>query len=173
MDSHTFRTTPSRAINGMPLACLLGQGDERLTGIVSSRPKLRPEDVCLIGVRSFESGEQALLRELGVRIYLMQEVRTRGFAEVFDEARLQVRENTAGYGISLDLDVLDPAEEPGVGSPVPGGILRRDMVKALQSLQGDSKLLAMEIVEFNPYRDRRFATARAVHDLVAPIVRQE
>jgi arginase len=171
MDSHTPRTTPSNAIHGMPLACLLGHGDARLTGIVAEEPKLRPEDVCLIGVRSFESGEQALLRRLGVRIYLMEEVRARGFAEVLCEARKHVAAHTAGYGISLDLDVLDPAEEPGVGTPVPGGILRRDMIKAMQVLQGDGKLLAMEIVEYNPYRDQRFETARAVHDLCQSVVR--
>ncbi len=172
MDSHTFRTSPSHAIHGMPLACLLGHGDPRLTGITSSTPKLYPQDVCLIGVRSFEPGEQALLRQLGVRIYLMEEVIARGFAQVLDEARAQVVASCAGYGISLDLDVLDPAEEPGVGTPVPGGIARRDMTRVLRTLQGDSKLLAMEIVEYNPYRDRNFETARAVHDLCQSVVRQ-
>lgn len=46
------------------------------------------------------------------------------------------------------------------------------MIKALQALHGDSKLLAMEIVEYNPYRDQRFETARAVHDLCRSAMRQ-
>jgi arginase len=170
MDSHTFATSPSRAIHGMALACLLGQGDPRLTAIASGQARLRPEHVCLIGVRSFEQAEHALLRRLGVRIYTMEEIRARGFAEVFDEARARVGAGTAGYGISLDLDVLEPAEEPGVGTPVPGGILCAELADALSTLHGDDRLLAMEIVEYNPWRDRQFATARAVHDLCQSIM---
>jgi arginase len=170
MDSHTFRTSPSHAIHGMPLACLLGYGDTRLTGIISAAGTLRPEDVCLIGVRSFEPDEARLLRDLGVRIYLMDEVRSRGFAAVFREARVQVGDGTAGYGISLDLDVFEPAEALGVSTPVPGGIQRDDIVQMLKTLADDSRLLAMEIVEYHPYRDRHFGTARAVHDLCQSLV---
>jgi arginase len=57
MDSHTFATTPSGQIHGMPLACLLGHGEATLTGIDGAEAKLRPEHVCLIGVRSFEAGK--------------------------------------------------------------------------------------------------------------------
>ncbi|TRZ56895.1 MAG: arginase [Rhodocyclaceae bacterium] len=165
MDSHTFRTSPSRAIHGMPLACLLGYGDPRLTQVMSDRAKLLPQDVCLIGVRSFESGEAALLRNLGVRVYFMDEVRRRGLHEVFREAGAQVSRHAAGYGISLDLDVLDPAEETGVGSPVPGGLKRGELVAALKSVHANAKLLALEVVEYNPHCDDGFHTAQAVCDL--------
>lgn len=119
MDSHTFSSSPSLNIHGMPLACLLGYGDRRLTGIAGAGAKLLPEDVCLIGVRSFESEEAALLKKLGVRIFFMDEIRQRGLHEIFDEALRLVRRYSAGYGISIDLDVLDPEEESGVGTPVP------------------------------------------------------
>ena len=170
MDSHTFGTSPSRHIHGMPLACLLGYGDRRLTDIADAGAKLLPEDVCLIGVRSFESEEAALLSRLGVRIYFMDEVRRRGLHDVFFEALCLIRRHTAGYGISIDLDVLDPAEEPGVGSPVPGGLLRADLVDALGRAHGDGKLLALEIVEYNPYQDEHFVTARAIHDLCQSLI---
>ncbi|MDP2826078.1 MAG: arginase [Sulfuritalea sp.] len=170
MDSHTFGSSPSRNIHGMPLACLLGHGDQRLTGIAGAGPKLLPQDVCLIGVRSFESAEAALLAQLGVRIYFMDEIGRRGLQEVFAEARGQVRRHTAGYGISIDLDALDPAEEPGVGSPVPGGLLRADLAAALAAAHGDAKLLALEIVEYNPWLDPHFVTARAIHDLCQSLI---
>lgn len=167
MDSHSFRTSPSRAIHGMPLACLLGAGigDLRLDATCVAAGLLLPENVCLIGVRSFEPGEARLLADLGVRVYLMDEVRARGLAAVFREARAQVAAKSAAYGISLDLDALDPAEAPGVGSPVPGGISLADLVATLRSLHDDPRLLALEIVEYNPYRDRQFATARAIQAL--------
>jgi arginase len=169
MDSHTFATTPSGQIHGMPLACLLGHGDTALTGIDGAEAKLRPEHVCLIGVRSFETGEAALLHRLGVRVFDMEEVRRRGLADVFDEALAIVRRGGAGFGVSVDLDALDPEEEPGVGTPVPGGLRRAELVNALSRLRGDPAFVAMEIVEYNPHRDRGHATADAAGALVGAI----
>ena len=162
--------SPSHNIHGMPLACLLGHGDPRLTGIAPAGAKLSPADVCLIGVRSFEAAEAALLSQLGVRVYFMDEVRQRGLHEVFAEALRRVGLDTAGYGISIDLDALDPAEGPGVGTPVGGGLARAELAAALALADGDERLLALEIVEYNPYRDEGFATARAIHDLCRSLI---
>jgi len=170
MDSHTMATSATRHIHGMPLASLLGQGDPRLSGVAGAGAKLLPEDVCLIGVRSFEADEVILLRQLGVRVYFMHEVRRRGLSEVFAEALCRVAAHTRGYGISIDLDALDPAQGPGVGTPVPGGLLRTDMTDALALARGDVRLRAVEIVEYNPYRDEHFVTARAVHDLCRSLI---
>jgi arginase len=169
MDSHTFATTPSGQIHGMPLACLLGHGETALTRIGGAEAKLRPEQVCLIGVRSYEAGEAALLHRLGVRVYDMDEIRRRGLAEVFDEALAIVRQGTAGFGVSVDLDALDPGEEPGVGTPVPGGLRRAELAGVLSHLRGDPAFVAMEIVEYNPRRDRRHATADAAGALLDAI----
>jgi arginase len=169
MDSHTFTTTPSGQIHGMPLACLLGHGETALTSIGGAEAKLRPEQVCLIGVRSYEAGEAALLHRLGVRVYDMDEIRLRGLTEVFEQALAIVRQGTAGFGVSVDLDALDPEEEPGVGTPVPGGLRRAELADALSHLRGDRGFVAMEIVEYNPRRDRRHATADAAGDLLNAI----
>ena len=169
MDSHTYATTPSSAIHGMPLACLLGHGDDQLTHIASPLPKLRPENICLIGTRSFEEGEAKLLQQLGVRIFSMEEIMRRGMEVVWHEALAIVQSQTAGFGISIDLDVLEPSEEPGVGSPEPGGVLKNILVKMLHTLKTNPDFLAMEIVEYNPYLDTKFATANAVCELVAAI----
>lgn len=169
MDSHTYATTPSGAIHGMPLACLLGHGEKCLTELISPLPKLHPENVCLIGTRSFEEGETKLLQQLGVRIFFMEEITRRGLEAVWNDALAIVQQQTTGFGISLDLDVLDPLEESGVGSPEPGGILKTNLVEMLRSLKANPNLLAMEIVEYNPYLDKNFVTASAVADLVAAI----
>jgi arginase len=169
MDSHTFATTPSGQIHGMPLAALLGHGDAALTAIDGAEAKLRPEHVCLVGVRSYEAGEAALLQRLGVRVFDMDEIRRRGLAAVFEEALAIVRRGTAGFGVSVDLDALDPAEEPGVGTPVAGGLRRAELAEALSHLRGDPAFVAMEIVEYNPRRDRGHATADAAGVLVDAI----
>jgi len=167
MDSHTFATTPSGAIHGMPLACLLGYGEAELTGIGQAAPKLLPANVCLLGTRSFEDGEASLLARLGVRVYGMAEIHQRGFAAVFDEALAQVQRHTVGFGVSLDLDALDPSEEAGVGSPEPGGIFKHELVQAFRRLHNHPRFLALEIVEYNPYLDHQFTTAQAACELCA------
>ncbi|PKO73772.1 MAG: arginase [Betaproteobacteria bacterium HGW-Betaproteobacteria-17] len=169
MDSHTFATTPSGQIHGMPLAALLGHGEAALTAVDGAEAKLRPEHVCLIGVRSFEAGEAALLQRLGVRVFGMDEIRRRGLAAVFDAALAIARQGTAGFGVSVDLDALDPEEEPGVTTPVPGGLRRAELAAALSRLRGDPAFVAMEIVEYNPRRDRDRATADAAGALVDAI----
>jgi arginase len=170
MDSHTFATSPSRAIHGMPVACLLGHGDAALTELGAAYPKLRPEHLCLLGVRSYEPEEAALLAALGVRVIHMAEIQARGLPDCLAAARAIARNGTAGYGISIDLDALDPAEEPGVGSPAPDGLARHALEPALQLLHGDPQLAAMEIAEYNPHRDRTRLTAHAAGGLLRAVL---
>ena len=95
----------------------------------------------------------------------MEEVKKRGLREVFRAAVAHVSRHTAGYGISLDMDALDPAEEAGVGSPMPGGLHRMEPLAALALVHADRKLLALEVVEYNPHRDKNYETAPAVREL--------
>ena len=161
MDAHTFETTESGRLHGMPLACLLGYGDASLTGIAEGA-RLEPQHVCLIGVRSYEKGEAALLERLGVRIYAMREIRQRGLDVVLREAREIVGAGTAGYGISFDLDVIDPFDAPGVGSPVRGGLAAAEIITALARHAVDPALRGLEIVEYNPYLDHDAQTMALV-----------
>lgn len=117
MDSHTKQTSQTGRIHGMPLACLLGFGDAKLTSILHQGPKIKPDNLCLIGVRSYEAGEAALLNQLNIRVYYMDEVRQRSFKTVFKEAVQQIKKNTIGFGLSVDIDSIDPKEAPGVGVP--------------------------------------------------------
>lgn len=169
MDAHTPATTPSGMLHGMPLACLLGYGDQRLTAIAAGT-QLDPRHICLVGVRSFECGEAALLRRLGVRVFGMKEVTRRGLSTVMDEALAIARGSAGGYGVSLDLDALDPRDAPGVGSAVPRGIRAAGLRHALARLGHDPAFAAMEIVEYNPRRDCNGVTARVVADMVESLL---
>jgi arginase len=165
MDAHTPRTTHSGRLHGMPLACLLGFGDRRLT-LTAGEGRLAPARVCLVGVRSFETGEAALLKRLGVRVFFMPEINRRGLAAVMKDAVAIARGNGEPYGISVDLDALDPREAPGVGTPVAGGLRGTDLLRSLSRIGGDPSLAALEVVEYNPHRDKRGATARLVGDII-------
>ena len=154
MDAHTVHTSPSGALHGMPLACLLGHGAPALTGIAGGA-RLDPRHVCLIGVRSFEEGEEALLAALGVRIFHMDEVAERGLDTVMHEALAIAQTGTDGFGLTIDLDALDPDETPAVGSPVAGGIRQAALLDALALFGAHPSLLAIELVEYNPLHDNQ------------------
>jgi arginase len=158
MDAHTPQTTPSGAWHGMPLAALLGHGRKELSQLKRAAPVLKPEHLCLIGVRSFEEGEAALLRRLGVKIYFIDEVKQRGFLTVLREGIERVSTVTAGYGVSLDLDAIDPSEAPGVGSPEPNGLSSTEILNGIDLIRPDQRLKAFELVEFNPLRDEKQKT---------------
>ena len=160
MDAHTEQTSMSGYVHGMPLACLLGEGDPRLTGIAGGT-QLDPRRICLVGVRSFETGEAARLRRLGVRVFFMHEVQRRGLQEVMKEA-IAIAGAGGKYGISLDLDAVDPRDAPGVGSPEAGGIRGSDLLHALARYGRGPALAGLEITEYNPERDRDGRTARLV-----------
>jgi agmatinase len=71
--------------------------------------------------------------------------------------------------VSLDLDVLDPAFAPGVGNPVAGGILTRQLIWLLtglfQIITQDQKV-SWDIVELNPQYDMAEITAFAVVKII-------
>jgi ornithine--oxo-acid transaminase len=165
MDAHTPQTTPSGQLHGMPLACLLGFGEPLLTGLAENA-RIEPQHVCLIGVRSFETAEAALLRKLGVRVVFMHEIARRGLDAVLADALALVRNGTAGFGVTLDLDAIDPRDAPGVSTPSARGIRACELLAGLTRLAREPGLTAAEIVEYNPCRDRQAATAGLVVDMV-------
>ena len=168
MDAHTPSTTPSGALHGMPLATLLGHGEPSLVALMEGHA-LAPEHVCVIGVRSFEPGEAELLARLGVRVFPMDEIDQRGLGEVMAEAHVIATRGTAGFGVTIDLDVIDPAEAPGVGSPVPWGLECAALAHALATVSSDPKLIAAEIAEYNPAADTDSRTATVVADLATAL----
>jgi arginase len=166
MDSHRVETSPSGRFHGMPLACLLGHGEKALTTIAHAPPALRPEHVAVVGVRSYEPEEAELLRRLGVRVFFMGEVEKRGLATVMEEAGRIALNGTAGAGISIDLDALDPLDASAVGSPEPGGLVAADLCAALSRFAVDRRVVGCEIVEFNPTLAGAVKTAKIIEDLL-------
>jgi arginase len=168
MDSHTPRTSHTGRLHGMPLAWLLGEDDDPLYGLASG--VLDPGNVCLVGVRSFETEEADRLERLGVRVFMMDEVRRRGLRAVFDEALAIATGGTARYGISIDLDAVAPEEAPGVGTPVAGGIPAAELIDAMRSIGRAPELAAVELVEYCPPLDAQGRSARIAVDLLEAVL---
>ncbi len=172
-DAHTFDTSPTGNIHGMPVAALLGQGHPRLTQLLTHNPKILPQNLCLIGVRSFEEGEHALLKRLNVKIYDMDEVNRGDLSTILCEARDHVTKHTAGYGITCDLDSMDPQDISGVSTPEPNGIRSKDLLQAFAKLYPDPLQIGFEIMEFNPSQDKNHKTEQFIFDLLKLIATAE
>lgn len=169
LDAHTHDSSISKAIHGMPVAALLGRGNSHLTTIGHKGPKINPDKICYIGVRSFESSEEILIKNLGIKNFSAEYIQAHGLAHAFDDAMTAIQSNTAGFGISLDLDAIDPKQAPGVGSPEPNGIDAIELLQCMRALSSNPNFLGIEITEFNPYRDQVGKTKQFVHDLVCAI----
>ncbi|MFY0544165.1 arginase [Brevibacillus sp. H7] len=166
-DLNTGETSPSGNIHGMPLAASLGYGHQRLVNIGGFAPKLKPENVVILGARDLDPGERALIKEIGVKVFTMHEIDRLGMARVMEEAIQHVSKNTDGVHLSLDLDGLDPHDAPGVGTPVIGGISYREGHLALEMLADADILCSAEFVEVNPILDRENMTARVAVALMS------
>jgi arginase len=164
-DCNTPATTPSGNIHGMSLAVSLGQGDTDLVRLGGRAPKVKSRHTALIGVRDLDPGERDILREIGVSVFTIRDVDERGMGDVVSEAIRIAGTGTAGIHLSFDMDVLDPEEAPGIGTPVPGGITYREAHLAMELLHEGGHVLAVDFVEVNPVLDTRNSTGTLAVEL--------
>jgi arginase len=165
-DLNTPETTPSGNVHGMPLAATLGRALDTFASEAWPLPALDPKHVALLGIRSLDAGERALVKELGIAVYTMTDLDRRGVEPVVREAL----ERVAGapfVHVSLDMDAIDPEAAPGVGTPVRGGFSYREAHLAMELVAEWGQFSSFEVVEVNPILDRENATGELAVELVA------
>lgn len=170
-DMNTSDTSPSGNIHGMPLAASFGHGHEKLTNIRGYSPKVKPENIVIIGARSVDPGERELIKEHCIRVYSMHEIDKMGMHAVIEESIRYLKEerNTDAVHLSLDLDGIDPMYTPGVGTPVPGGISYRESHLAMEMLYDANIITSAEFVEVNPILDEKNRTADVAVALIGSL----
>ena len=169
-DINTPETSPSGNIHGMPVAVLLGMGDESLTSIGGKDSVLKKENIVYIGSRDLDSGERKAMKELGIKVFTMYEIDDMGIKKVMEEAIRIAGEGTDGIHVSFDLDVLDPDAAPRTGTKVPGGMGYREAHYALELIAKTEKLVSAEFVEVNPLLDHENMTAKATVALAGSLL---
>ncbi|GMX62610.1 hypothetical protein Elgi_24150 [Paenibacillus elgii] len=172
-DLNTPDTTPSGNIHGMSLAASLGQGDERLTRIGGSSPKIRPEHTVLVGVRDLDPGEKACIKAQGITCFTMYDIDRLGMSSVMEEAVQVAGKGTDGVHLSFDIDSLDPVEAPGTGTPVKGGLSYREAHLALELLHESGIVTSAELVEVNPSLDTGQKTAQLAVELIGSLLGEQ
>lgn len=144
IDAHPDLNTPesskSGAFTGMVLRTLLGDGP---AGLVPAHP-VAADHVILVGVRSADDEEDAYIQDAGIRSI--------GVIEFSTEAVLEAIAATGASSVYLhiDLDVLDPADFAGLGSPVPFGIAPASLAQTIRAVVAKYPLAGAGITEFAP-----------------------
>jgi len=165
-DFNTSSTSPSGNIHGMVLAALAGIGDARLTHLGGISPKVLPERIIILGARSLDPGERALLRENNVHVFTMHDIDRHGLAAIAEEAIETATRGGLPLHISFDIDVVDPREAPGVGTPIPGGMTFRDAHLVMELIAESHALRSLDMVEVNPILDHANQTGELAVDLI-------
>jgi arginase len=163
IDAHGDVNTPGSShsgnVHGMPLAHLLGHGDQALASLTGVSPAITADNLALVGVRDLDDAERDHIAAWKLSAYSMRVLDERGVRAVMADVIERVSRNTAGIWISLDLDVVDPTVAPGVGTAAPGGMTWREAHLAMELLADTGKIVGMDLVEANPVLDVRNQTA--------------
>ncbi len=164
LDAHTYHSSPSANCHGMPVSALLGKADPDLNCFYPAFSHIKPSNVILLGARSYEHAELRLLHNLTVKVILAHQIDN--FEQAFLSAYHQLSHSCRKLGISLDLDLVDPADAPAVATPVPGGINATELLGALTSIQGHKQWCGLECSEFIPDYDRDNRTLKLLLNIV-------
>ena len=107
----------------------------------------------------------AWMQEHGLRYHFMTEIEERGSEAVIADAIAEALDGPEHIYLSIDIDVIDPGLAPGTGTPEPGGMLTRELLRAVRQIVAAVDLVGMDIVEVSPPYDQAETTAMAANRL--------
>ena len=164
-DFNTNALTPSGNLHGMPVACLCGNGPQALIEIGGTVPAISPKWIKQIGIRSVDPGEKRLVHAAGLEVFDMRYIDEMGMRHTMELALATIDANTHLH-VSFDVDFLDAAIAPGVGTTVQGGPTYREAQLCMEMIADTGALASLDVMELNPALDVRNATAIVAVDLI-------
>lgn len=139
-DFNTWETTPSGFLGGMPLAMLVGRGEQTIMEGVGNR--VLPEDqVILSDARDLDPGEREAVA--GSKLVHLQSVQ-----EILDYQLPQ-----GPLWVHFDTDVIDASETPAMNYPAPGGPSSQELGEVFSYLGGCGQIVAISLSSWNPELD--------------------
>lgn len=169
-DSNTVSTSPSGNIQGMPLAASIGAGHLDLIGVGGYKHKVKAEHIVLIGVRDMDPGEREFIYKKKIKTFTSEDVYRIGIDNVIDETVSYLATKCDGIHLSYDLDVIDPRDSRGVGTPVDCGIYLEQNIEAMELLAQYNVITSAEFVEVNPLLDKDGRTVAAAIALMRALL---
>ena len=172
-DMNTDETTPSGNIHGMPLAAAMGIGNKELTHFYGFQPKVKPENVVIIGARSIDNEEKEIVQQSGAVVYTMTDIDRQGIHSIINKSLKHFQKNVEHIHVSFDLDSLEPGIAPGVGTPVRGGLNYREAHSMMEAIADCGCMSSFELTEVNPILDEKNKSAELAVELIASAMGQK
>ena len=173
LDAHADYNTPATTLtgnmHGMSAAFLCGEPG--LDGLLGDHPRvsINPDQLDLFGIRSIDPLEKELVRDRRVAIADMRAIDEFGVGVLIRRVIERVKARGGVLHVSFDVDFLDPAVAPGVGTTVPGGATYREAHLIMELLHDCGLVRSVDIVELNPFLDERGRTARVAVELIGSL----
>ena len=173
LDAHADYNTPATTLtgnmHGMSAAFLCGEPglDDLLGG--EPRVSITPDQLDLFGIRSIDPLEKQLVRDRRIAIADMRAIDEFGVGVLIRRVIERVKARNGVLHLSFDVDFLDPAIAPGVGTTVPGGATYREAHLIMELLHDSGLVRSADIVELNPFLDERGRTARVAVELIGSL----
>ena len=180
-DAHSPYTTPSGNMHGMSLAIALNEDNREnkindldpetkffwksVKKIGIPGPKLDPNDLVYIVVRSYEQPEDFLMKKYGIKNFNYQEVLERGATAIAAETLEHLKGCDLIY-ISFDVDSLDSKFSKGTGTPVEIGLNVNEAIELCTGLVKDPRVCCFEMVEINPTLDTENTMAENAFEIL-------
>ncbi|WP_046121121.1 arginase [Sinorhizobium sp. PC2] len=168
-DFHTLETTASGNLHGTPVAYHTGQ-----PGFEGYYPDLEvpvdPANLCMMGIRSVDPAERAAISRTAATVHDMRAIDEHGFVSLLRSFLGRVEREKGLLHVSFDVDFLDAAIGPAVGTNVPGGATFREAHLVMEMLHESGLVSSLDLVELNPFLDERGRTAQLLVDLTASLM---
>jgi arginase len=167
-DIHTPETTDSGNLHGTPVGYVTGR-----SGFDAYPPlpaKVETGNICMIGLRSVDAAEHAVLDDGDVTLVDMRMIDEQGISTPLAAFLDRVAAANGLLHVSLDVDFLDPDVAPAVGTTVPGGATVREGHLVMEMLSDSGLVSSLDLVELNPFLDDRGKTANLMVDLTASLL---
>ena len=159
-DYHTFKTTMSGNLHGLPFAAVTGYEKTLITEFHGNGPRFNPHNAVILGGRDIDLPDELNnLKDAGVTIFSTQDIREKGFERIYKQAFEIASNGTNGVHVSYDLDVIDPKIAKGVSVPADNGINLDEAYEFAKFIVKSKDLLSsMDFVEYNPLKDEDGST---------------
>ncbi|NLW52014.1 MAG: arginase [Tissierellia bacterium] len=169
-DINDENTSPTGNIHGMPLSFLLGHGHEKLSEIGGFSPKIRPENIVYLGLRSVDPGEVKAINDLNIKAYYYDEIKEKSIQVVLEETLTYLKDINAWH-IQFDFDSMDPYVLPAVSTPVDGGFTKEEVLYMFDKLINDGHVKAIDLVEYNKSNDINNTSLEFAKTLIEKILK--
>jgi len=169
-DFNVPETSPTGYIGGMCLALACGMAPGLDLGIGQTPPPLAGERLVHVGSRALDPPEVVAFNSSPAKLFTAQQVKKMGAADVAEEAARHLDNRSDWIACHLDVDVVDPELIPAVNYPTPGGLTIEETSIVIRRLLGTGKTRVLEVVAYNPTKDRGSTSANRIIELMKTVL---